>query len=101
MLKQVLEDKNYSIRTQISLSPTLKRLIDVKRKIWGESLAEYLRKAAVMRFAAEEAVEEEIKRVIKLTKGCIPKGKYLGLDRLAKIVKWQRKERASWNRRGS
>jgi len=100
MLKQILEDKNYSIRTQISLSPTLKRLIDIKRKLWGESLAEYLRKAAMMRILTEAEEEEEMKRIVKLTKGCIDKGKYPELDNLAGIVQWQKEERALWEKRG-
>lgn len=99
MLKQILEDKNYSVRTQISLSPSLKRLIDAKRRLWGESLAEYLRKAAALRMLSEAEEKEEIKRMIKMTKGCIPKGKYPDLDRLSEIVRWQKKERTLWKKR--
>ena len=62
-------------------------------------MAGYVRKAAIMRLAVEEAEKKEIKRVINLTKGCIPKGKYPDLKALKKIVRWQKQERVSWNRR--
>jgi len=62
-------------------------------------MAGYVRKAAIMRLAVEEAEKKEIKRVVNLTKGCIPKGKYSDLKALKKIVRWQKQERAFWNRR--
>lgn len=60
MLAKALQDQEYSLRTQISLSRSLRKLIDMERKIYGETLAEYLRRAVLLRLALES--EEELSR---------------------------------------
>lgn len=53
------------VRTQISLPVTLKRAIEAKRRLTGESLSAYLRRAARLRLAVEEEEEKELKILAK------------------------------------
>lgn len=54
-------DTYSTIRTQISLTPTIKKAIEAKKRLTGESLSAYLRKAAWMRISAEEEEKKELK----------------------------------------
>lgn len=92
-LKEVLADKNYSLRTQISLSPTLRRVIEAKRKIYGETLAEYIRKATILRIFAEAQEKEERQKLAEATIGSIPKDKYPEWSTTKKVIAWQKKLR--------
>lgn len=93
-LQEILDDTNYSLRTQISLSPTLRGHIEAKRKIYGESLAEYIRKAAILRILAEEKERDERRKLAQTLTGSISKNKYKEWSTITKIIKWQRKLRA-------
>lgn len=79
-------------RTQISLSPQLKALIKSQGSLYGESLSEYLRKAALLRLALEESAKKELELVAETVIGTVPKTKS-GWKRIANISKWQRQER--------
>jgi DNA repair photolyase len=56
-------DSQPTIRTQISLTPSIKKAIEAKKRLTGESLSAYLRKAALIRLAGEEEEEKELKRL--------------------------------------
>ena len=79
-------------RTQISLSPKLKTLIQNQGSLYGESLSEYLRKAALLRLALEESYQKELELVAKAVVGSVPKEKS-GWSKVKNIGKWQREER--------
>ena len=93
-LQEILDDTNYSLRTQISLSSTLRGYIEVKRKIYGESLAEYMRKAAILRILTEEKEHDERRKLAQTLTGSISKNKYKDWSSITKIVKWQSKLRS-------
>ena len=64
MMHPLLRDQETTVRTQISLTRTIKRAVELKGKLLGESLSEYLRKAAVIRILAEEEEDKELQLVI-------------------------------------
>ena len=64
-LQNMLQDHQANIRTQISLTRSIKKAIEVKARILGESLSEYLRKAALIRLASEEEEERELKTLAR------------------------------------
>lgn len=79
-------------RTQISLSTQLKALIKSQGALYGESLSEYLRKAALLRLALEEMERKELELTAEAVIGSIPKDKS-GWKKIKDVSKWQRQER--------
>ena len=65
----------YPIRTQISLSPELKKLIEVRGAVLNEGLSEYLRRAAVLRMAVEDMERNDLKLIAQTVVGNVPKSK--------------------------
>lgn len=82
----------YSWRTQISLSPQLRKIIDTQRILSGESLSKYLRKAAVLRLALEEVEKKKLELIAETVVGKAPKARG-GWKKVKSAVVWQRKER--------
>lgn len=93
LAQKLLADKSYSERTQISLSPTLRRVIDARRRLYGESLAEYLRKSAILRILAEEEEKEARLQAIRSFVGAGSKKDHPEWSTSKKIDEWQRKIR--------
>jgi hypothetical protein len=82
----------YPIRTQISLSPQLKRLIKIRGGGLDESLSEYLRKAAILRMALEDIDRNDLRRVAMTVIGGVSKQKG-GWSREKSVSSWQSRVR--------
>lgn len=87
----------YPTRTQISLSPELKKLIEARGAVLNEGLSEYLRRSAILRMAVEDVAANDLKLVAKAVVGSIPKGKS-GWKNIKDVSDWQRMERQHENR---
>lgn len=79
------------LRTQIYLPEELRQEIDIARREEGESLAEYLRKAAEERLATKQKKKVNLKKLAEELGGSIDpkKSGWAGID----IDKWQREIR--------
>lgn len=77
-----------SQRTQIILPKVLRLKIDRHRKIRGESLAQYLRKAAEERLTRQQKDKTDLKELAKQVIGSVKpeESGWAGVD----AVKWQR-----------
>lgn len=84
--------QTYSLRTQISLSPQLRNLINIQKIYMGESLSEYLRKAAILRMVAENIEKKDLNLVAEAVIGKVLKNKS-GWKKIKDVPEWQRKER--------
>lgn len=87
----------YPVRTQISLSDDLKKLIARRGQRLNESLSEYLRKAAVIRMALEDIEVNDLKTIAKSVIGSVPR-QDSGWRSVKDISSWQRQERRYENR---
>lgn len=87
----------YPVRTQISLSDDLKKLIARRGQRLNESLSEYLRKAAVIRMALEDMEVSDLKTIAKSVIGSVPR-QDSGWRNIKDISAWQRQERRHENR---
>ena len=87
----------YPTRTQISLSPALKKLVETRSIISNESLSEYLRRAAVLRMAIEDVERNDLKLIAQTVIGSVPKSKS-GWKNVKNIGEWQRKLRKDEDR---
>jgi hypothetical protein len=92
----LLSKEQPTIRTQISLTPLLKKAIEAKRRLTGESLSGYLRKAAVLRLLVEEEEKTELKRLAKAVIGSVDLREHPEWENKRKIQKWIRKIREDW-----
>lgn len=73
-----------TLRTQISLTPEIKKAIEAKRRLTGESLSAYLRQAAAIRLMIEIEEKEELKRLARVVIGSV---------NLKSHPEWQTKKR--------
>lgn len=97
MTHQLLADTDTSIRTQISLTRAIKRAIEAKGKLLGESLSEYLRKAAVIRIMAEEEEERELLMAANNFIGSSKwKNSHPNWKNKVAVSAWQKKIRSEW-----
>lgn len=76
-------------RTQIYLPEELRKDIDRQRRQTGESLAEYLRKAAEERAKRGKQRKAELKKLAEELGKSVKKSGWEGID----ILKWQREIR--------
>lgn len=88
----IMKKSLYPQRTQISLSHHLKTTIEDRATIHGESLSEYLRKAAIIRMALDDIEITILKRVATAVIGKIPKHKS-GWKDVSSLSLWQQGER--------
>ncbi len=84
IMKQVM----YPNRTQISLPNDLKSLIEAYATKYGESLSEYVRKAALVRMVIDDADKRDLERIANAVIGSVPKTKS-GWKNIKDIAKWQ------------
>ncbi|MEK7064728.1 MAG: hypothetical protein AAB973_03935 [Patescibacteria group bacterium] len=87
----------YPIRTQISLSTDLKRLIEASRTRLNESLSEYLRRAAILRMMLEDREKNDLQTVAMAVIGNVAKSKS-GWNQVKNISSWQKQERRNEDR---
>lgn len=84
------------LRTQISLSPALKKLIVERGSALDESMSEYLRRAAIIRMALEENEASDLKLIADAVVGKVsPKDS--GWKDIKDIAAWQRENRKHEN----
>lgn len=96
-LTSLLEENQPNLRTQITLTTSLKRVVEAKKRLLGESLAEYLRKAAVLRLLAEDEEDRDLKILAEsFTRPRLWKKQHLSWQSKKAVKNWQRKIRAEW-----
>ncbi len=82
----------HTVRTQISLSPELKSLIEKEGKELKESLSQYLRRAAILRLALTEIDDTNLKDLRAMVIGSVSKDES-GWKKTENISDWQRNRR--------
>jgi hypothetical protein len=97
MIHPLLQDQETSVRTQISLTWAIKRAVEAKGRLLGESLSEYLRKAAVIRLLSEE---EEARELSAVANNFVGAGKWKTTHPHWKnkgaVEAWRKKIRDEW-----
>ncbi len=97
MMHSLLRDQETSVRTQISLTWAIKRAVEAKGRLLGESLSEYLRKAAVIRLLSEE---EEARELSAVANNFVGAGKWKATHshwrNKGAVEAWRKKIRDEW-----
>lgn len=97
MEKILLEDSKPNIRTQITLTTSLKKAIEIHRRLYGESLSEYLRKAALTRLLVETEEKKELATLARhFTRPKAWDREHPYWKNKAGVISWLKKTRAEW-----
>lgn len=92
----LLNQNDKSIRTQITLTKKIKDLVEKEAKKKRESLSEYLRKAALLRWLVEREKKENLKEISQRVIGCVDLNKHPQWQTKDKLQKWLRQLRQEW-----
>ena len=93
----LLDDQQPNVRTQISLTREIKRAIEAKGRLLGESLSEYLRKSAAIRLLAEEEEEKELEALANnFVRAGTWKKNHPHWKNKASVKRWGRAIREEW-----
>lgn len=95
-VQDLLSEEKPTIRTQISLTPVIKKAIEAKKRLTGESLSSYLRKAAALRLLVEEEEKRELERLAKVVVGSVSLKKHKEWRTKRKLQRWLKKLRREW-----
>ncbi|MFC1790718.1 hypothetical protein ACFLZP_04530 [Patescibacteria group bacterium] len=93
-------ENDQKTRSQVVLTRSLKKLIEAKRRLTGETLSQYLRKAALLRLLSEEEEQAELDKLAKLVIGSVSLKNHPQWQTKAKLQGWLKKLRNEWERRG-
>jgi hypothetical protein len=92
----LLSNQDKTIRTQITLTSQLKKAIEEKALLKGQSLSEYLRRAALLYILLEEDEKEELKKLADLAIGSVDLKKHPYWNTPKKVRSWVRNLRKEW-----
>ena len=90
-LQQVLQDTNYSRRTQISLSPSMYKMAN--REKGTASLAKYIRDALIKLWELETQTENKQKQLRDKSRKLLTKGLPGKPPTVKEVLKWQKELR--------
>lgn len=92
----LIGENDKAVRTQITLTKRLKKLVEKYAQDRGESLSEYLRKAASLRVLVEEKEEKELEEIASRLIGSLDLKKHPEWGSRQKVRKWVRRVRSEW-----
>jgi len=87
---QTLTSNDKTVRTQITLTLALKKAVEDVAENRGESLSEYLRKAAIIRLFLEKREKEDMKKLALEAVGSVDLKKNPKWNTRNKVYKWVR-----------
>lgn len=93
---QSLGVNDKAVRTQITLTQILKNEVENIASEKGESLSEYLRKAAIIRLLLEKQDKEDLSKLADKVIGSIKSKNHPNWKTKADIYAWGRKIREEW-----
>ncbi|OGY17727.1 MAG: hypothetical protein A2784_01215 [Candidatus Chisholmbacteria bacterium RIFCSPHIGHO2_01_FULL_48_12] len=103
-IQQIVQDTSYSVRTQISLSPSLHRAVKQRGKRWGKSLSQLVREALIRELQMEEkrrvGQRDRLEWLIQATRGTIKlgdRGWGAVKDPSRLIRRWRADEERHWS----
>lgn len=92
----LLSSEDKTVRTQITLTAQLKKKLEEKSFLKGQSLSEYLRQAALVSLLIEEDKKEERKKLANLVIGSVDLRKHPEWKTAKKVRRWVRNLRREW-----
>jgi hypothetical protein len=93
---QTIGVNDKAVRTQITLTENLKSLVTDMANERGESLSEYLRRAAIIKILLDKQEKEDLGILANSLIGSIKAENHPNWKTKADIYKWSRKIREEW-----
>ena len=93
---QTIGTNDKAVRTQITLTENLKSLVTDMANERGESLSEYLRRAALIKILLDKQEKEDLGKIADSLIGSIKMENHPIWKTKAGIYKWSRKIREEW-----
>jgi len=90
-------ENDEKIRSQVVLTVRLKQRIEAKRRLTGENLSQYLRKAALLRLTIEEKEKEKLEELAQLVVGSVSLENHPEWQTRKKLNKWLKELRQERN----
>lgn len=87
---QKLTPDDKAVRTQITLTKNIKKEVENMAFLRGESLSEFIRKAAMLRLLLEDNKKQDLSQIAKKYIGSIDLSKNPNWSTEAKVEKWLR-----------
>ena len=87
---QTIGTDDKAIRTQITLTKNIKSLVADIASEKGESLSEYLRKAALIRILLDRQEKEDLEKIAKSLIGSVKLSNHPEWSTPSKVYKWVR-----------
>ncbi len=97
-LSMLTNNGDQSVRTQITLTLALKKMIEEKAKKDNKSLSEYLRQAAVLSLVLEKKREDDLNQLAKRVIGSVDLSSNPNWRSRKKMDKWLKDLRGEWER---
>lgn len=93
---QSLANDDTTVRTQITLTAKLKQLIEQSSGKQGQSLSEYLRRAALLKLYIEEDEKGRLRELARRVVGTVDLEKHPGWRTKEKVNAWAKNLRNQW-----
>ena len=92
----LLSDDDKVVRTQITLTENLKKLIEERTILKNESLSGYLRRAALLLLFLEEKEKQDLEDLANIVIGSVDTKKNPHWSSVSKVRKWVKDLRSEW-----
>lgn len=89
-------ENDTKIRSQVVLTSSLKRVIEAKKRLTGETLSCYLRKAACLRILAESEEKKELENLAENIVGSVSLKNHPQWKNKKKLQEWIKDLRKGW-----
>lgn len=93
-----LNPRDQTIRTQITLTKQLKKIIESEIKPKNQSLSEYLRQAAILKLYLDRQEKVNLQQLADETVGSLNLDNYPEWKTTQKTTQWQKHQRQQWQK---
>jgi len=92
----LLNQQDSTIRTQITLTESLKQLVEKKANLKGQSLSEYIRRALMLSLLVDKQQTVDLEKLANQLIGSVNSKKNPQWKTIGSVKKWVKKLRTEW-----
>lgn len=92
----LLNQQDSTIRTQITLTASLKQLVEEKANLKGQSLSEYIRRALMLSLLVDRQQSVDLEKLANQLVGSVNAKKNPQWKTVSNVKRWVKKLRAEW-----
>jgi len=92
----LLNQQDSTIRTQITLTESLKQLVEEKANLKGQSLSEYIRRALMLSLLVDKQQSVDLEKLANQLIGSVNSQKNPQWKSVGSVKNWVKKLRTEW-----